>query len=51
MNNELTFKNAKEKEIFNWKQNNVYAEVTFKNQKLISCRWVCTSKASKRQYT
>ena len=48
VNNELTFKNAKEKEIFNWKQNNVYAEVTSKNQKLISCRWVCTFKASPR---
>ena len=43
---EVTFKNAKEKELFNWKQNNVYAEVTFKNQKSVSCRWVCTFKAS-----
>ena len=46
VSNELTFKNAKEKELFNWKQNNVYAELTHKNQKLISCRWVCTFKAS-----
>ena len=37
-------KEAKVKELNNWKQNDVYEEVDYKNQKLISTRWVLSEK-------
>ena len=36
--------NAKEKEIANWLENDVYEEVEYTNQSLLSVRWVVTEK-------
>ena len=38
------FDSAKEKELSSWKQNNVYVEVPYNGQNLISLKWVCTLK-------
>ena len=38
---------AKEKELLNWKNFNVFKQVELKNQHLISTRWVVTEKQSK----
>ena len=34
----------KQKELNSWKQNDVYDEVDYRNQKLISARWVLAEK-------
>ena len=39
-----SIKVAKEKEVNNWKMNDVFEEVPFTNQHLISTRWVITTK-------
>lgn len=41
---DISFDAAKQQEIENWQNNNVYEEVTDKGQKGISTRWVCTLK-------
>lgn len=41
---DISFDAAKQQEIENWQNNNVYEEVTDKGQKCISTRWVCTLK-------
>ena len=38
--NEKEIKEAKVKEFNSWKENNVYEKVEYRNQKLISTRWV-----------
>ena len=44
-------KEAKEKELLNWKGFNVYEQVEFKGQPLISTRWVVTEKMPKPDLT
>ena len=42
------FQKSMMEELTEWKDNNVYNVVDFQNQKLISLRWVHTSKTQKR---
>ena len=42
--NEKEIKEAKVKEVNSWKQNDVYEGVDYRNQKLISTRWVLIEK-------
>lgn len=41
---DVSFDAAKQKEIENWRNNNVYKEVRDKGQKCVSTRWACTLK-------
>ena len=41
---EKEIKEAKVKELNSWEQNDVYEEVNYRNQKLISARWVLNGK-------
>ena len=41
---ENTYKDAKIRELNSWKNNEVYEEVPYNNQKCISTRWICTLK-------
>ena len=41
---DLNMAAAKESELYNWKRNNVYTEVTYSGQKLVSLKWVHTVK-------
>ena len=38
------FQAAKQTELSRWKQNNVYTELPYTGQKLISLKWVCSFK-------
>ena len=42
--NEKKTKEAKVKELNSWKQNDICEEVDYRNQKLISTRWVLSKK-------
>ena len=44
MIDESYFDNAKLEELNNWKSHKVYEEIPKTNQKLLHCRWVCTTK-------
>ena len=44
---ETEIKEAKVKEFNSWSQNDVYEEVNYRNQKLISTRWVLSEKMEK----
>ena len=45
--NETEIKEAKVKEFNSWSQNDVYEEVNYRNQKLISTRWVLSENMEK----
>ena len=40
----LTYDDAKIRELQSWKENNVYEEVPYTKQKCISVRWICSLK-------
>lgn len=42
--NNVSFEQAKQKELLSWKNNNVYVEKTNIGKKCISTRWICTLK-------
>ncbi len=48
---EMSVVMAKEKELENWKRNNVFTEVPDENQPHVTCRWVITTKEVNGSYT
>ena len=48
---DISFDEAKLAELQSWKQNEVYQEVPFSNQKYITVKWVCTMKETNEGFT
>ena len=48
---DISFDHAKLAELQSWKQNEVYQEVPFSNQKYITVKWVCTMKETNEGFT